>query len=427
MRLAAKQVQNQLDWSVLDVEPEEWDRRMVDLGVAAAANGFPFLATAAQTRTDGDEDMGAAGNVRRLRIGRHVVLAGLAVLVLGMLVGYAVWRTAQAGIVRMQGDVANVVKLETIRTHGKQPELKLHESVQSVAFLGDKAMAAVVVTHTLPSGKALVQEEARFYQQTQMGWQHTEPLAAFWGPAATLDTESLHFVFGDMDHAVVEEIAPAAEALYATLRRATGQGLAEAEGLLTVEIVPGFVAGNAQVEDGRIRLTSPLLYRATPLTGAESLGLLLRRALAGQMLTAARPRTAAKAQWLTMVQAFGSWLAFSDAIQPVATDQLAALRRLRFRAYSSLPLGALQDGVVRYERTAPSKQIYYQPGTSYEVEQRAAAAEQLIGFIAVTYGIDVLPKLLQGFAQYEDWETLAPAVLGVSAMELEAAWHAARR
>ncbi len=42
MRLTTKQVQNRLDWSVLDVEQEEWDRRMADLGVAAAANGFPF-------------------------------------------------------------------------------------------------------------------------------------------------------------------------------------------------------------------------------------------------------------------------------------------------------------------------------------------------------------------------------------------------
>ena len=33
MRLAAKQVPNQVEWSVLDVEPEEWDRRMADLGV----------------------------------------------------------------------------------------------------------------------------------------------------------------------------------------------------------------------------------------------------------------------------------------------------------------------------------------------------------------------------------------------------------
>jgi hypothetical protein len=205
----------------------------------------------------------------------------------------------------MQGDVANAVKLETIKTNGGRPAGALHESVQSVELLGDKAMAAVAVTHTLPSGKVLVQVEARFDKQTPLGWQHTETSAAFWGSTETLDTESLHFVFGEKDRSMVEEIAPTAEALYATLRRAIGQDLA-ADGLLTIEIVPGYVAGNVQVEDAHIRLTSPLLYRATPRSGAEVLTLLVRRTLADQMLSTALPSMALKPQWLTMVQAFGS-------------------------------------------------------------------------------------------------------------------------
>lgn len=93
----------------------------------------------------------------------------MGVLVLAMLVSYSVWRTAQEGIVRMQGDVANAVKLETIKTHGKEVALKLHAAVQSVEFLDDKAMAAVVVTRTLPSGEVLVQAEARFYKQAPKG------------------------------------------------------------------------------------------------------------------------------------------------------------------------------------------------------------------------------------------------------------------
>lgn len=44
MRFAAQQRHNELDWSILDVEPEEWERRMADLRVAAAANGFPVSA-----------------------------------------------------------------------------------------------------------------------------------------------------------------------------------------------------------------------------------------------------------------------------------------------------------------------------------------------------------------------------------------------
>jgi hypothetical protein len=425
MKLAAKQVHNQLDWSVLDIEPAEWDRRMGDLGVAAVANGFPLYA-AAQAGTNGQPNGPTADGLRRLGIGRHVVLVAAAAVVLAALIAYAVWRTAQEGIVRMQGDVVNVVKLEAVQARTQQPAFHRQESVQAVEFLDGDARAAVVVTYTLPSGKVMVQAETRFYKRTSTGWQRTEPVAAFWGSTETLDTESLHFVFGEKDRSVVEETAPTAQGLYVTLRRAIGQDLA-ADGLLTIEIVPGYVAGNAQVEDAHIWLTSPLLHRATALSGAEALTLLLRRALADQMLSAALPRMALKPQWLTMVQAFGSWLDFSDDVQPASDDQLAALRRLRFLAYGSLHLDALQDGVVRYDATAPSTQVNLQPDNPHVLEQRAAVAEQLIGFIATTYGIDVLPKLLQGYAQYDDWETLAPAVLGVSAAELEAAWHAARR
>lgn len=209
------------------------------------------------------------------------------------------------------------------------------------------------------------------------------------------------------------------------MRRTTGQDPA-ADGTLVIEIVPGYMAHNVQAEDGHIRLTSPLLARTAATPGDEMLGL-LRSALAEHMVPVALPTAPVKAQWLTMVQAFGSWLAFSEVVDPASTGQLAALRRLRFLAYSPLRLDNLQDGPARYDPVTHSMQAPHLPANPYELEQRAAAAEQLLEFIAATYGIDTVPKLLQGFAQYEDWATLAPAVLGVSAGELEAAWHAARR
>jgi hypothetical protein len=433
MRLAVKRVPDQMDWTVLDVEPEEWERRMADLAVSAAANGFPCRGAAMPARTNYDDGVAVAGDVRRLRAGRYVVLAGLAMLVLAVGVGYSWWRKAEEGIVQMQGDIANVVKLETIQAQGKtqgntqdtQAAPRLQASVQSVEFLGDKAMAAVVVTRTLPAGMVRVQAEVRFYEYTPRGWQPTAPVAAFWGPTLALDTGGLRFAFGSKDRAVVEEIAPVATALYATMRRAAGQDPV-ADGLLVIEIVPGYVAHNVQVTDRRIRLTSPLLFRSAALPVAKTLSL-LRSAVADQMAAAALRRTAVKTQWRTMAQGFGSWLAYSGAMQPAPAGQRAALRRLRLLAYSPLRLDNLCDGPARHDLVTQPMQAQHFPANPYELEQRAAAAEQLIEFIAAAYGIDTVPKLLQGFALYEDWATLAPAVLGISAGELEAAWHAARR
>ena len=302
------------------------------------------------------------------------------------------------------------------------PALVLDAAVQGVDFLDGAALATVMVTHTLRQGGVIVQPELRFYVQTPKGWQRSKPLAAFWGPTATLDTESLHFVFGGRDRAVVAPMVAGGEALYATLRLVTGQELATG-GLVAVEIVPGFASSYAQLDESRIRLTSPSLYRVGDQERGELLGQLLRRALCEQLMAAVAQRTPATAQWQPMVQAFGSWLEYSDAIEFAPGDEAAALRRLVYRMNRSWHLGDLQGDVLRYDPATRSFVAFTLVGDLERQRQRLAAAEQLIDFIAGQYGIDVLPKLLQGFAQYEDWEDLAPAVLGVSAAELEHAWH----
>lgn len=422
MRFTAEQAQNQLDWNFMEVEQDEWDRQMATWGAAAAANGFPVSATAAPTEAYVHVGSLDVKNTREVRIGLRVVLVSLAVLVLALLVGYAVWRTAQEGIVRMQGDIADLVTLESLRDRAKQPTLQLHGSVQAVEFVNDAAMATIMVSRTLLSGEVIAQQETRFYKQTPNGWQRTEPVAAFWGPTETLDTKSLHFVFGGKDRALVKRVAASAEALYATLRRATGQKLA-ANRLLTIKIAEGAVVPGRQFEGGRIQLTSPLLYGITLLSSEEAFSMVLRKALVEQMMNAALHGTAVKTQWLPMVQAFGSWLKFSDTIQPAPIDEWTQLARLRYDLGSQAPLSELLGTLLHYDSTLRSFTAITQLGDADQQEKRLTAAERLIDFIAGTYGIEALPKLLQGFGQYDDWETLAPAVLGISAAELEADWH----
>jgi hypothetical protein len=128
------------------------------------------------------------------------------------------------------------------------------------------------------------------------------------------------------------------------------------------------------------------------------------------------------------VQRLGAWLEFSTAIDSAPNDEAAALRRLVVRLpRSSWHLTELQDDMLRYDPAAQGMVVYTLAGEGEQQGQRGAAAEQLIDYIAGTYGIDALGRLLQGFAQYDDWEELAPAVLGVRAAELEEGWHAAMR
>ena len=425
MRLAPKQVQNRLDWVILDVEQEEWDRRMSELGAAAAANGFPAFAGTKAARVPGEECTPATHSLLWLRSSSPVVLASTIVLALAVLVGYTLWTTAENGILHMQQDVANLVKLETVQMRARRPALHLDESVQAVEFLDDTAMAAVMMTRTLPSGQVFAQVETRFYRHTPTGWQRAEPLPEFWAEPKTLDTTHLHFVFFSKDRDAVEQLAPAAEARYVALRRATGQTLTAAGGKLTVEILPEPIIPGEEFMHGRLRLPSPLLFDLS--FGYTSEELLIGRAsktLASRMLDRSQRWSPAKPQWQAVVEGVRAWLLESGSLPLPSTRDCAACD-VQAGSYSLLRLSDLL-GCHPCTSTASSHSATllspFDPYV-YGQQQRVMAARDIISGIVSTYGIDVLPALLRGFSRYDDWETLTPAVLGVSAAELEAVWH----
>ena len=326
----------------------------------------------------------------------------------------------------MQGDVANAVKVETVQANSLQRGPAVHESVQAVEFLAGAAQATVLVTRTLGTGSASVLPELRFYVQTPKGWQRSEPIPAFWAPTETLDTAHLHFVFGQRDQPVVATVAPGAEALYARLRRATGEDLAN-DGLLTIELVPQASSPNAQPGGGRIRLTSPALYPVADGERAGILGRLLRLTLCRQLLAAAAQGAATKPRWGPLVKELGVWLEYTGDLPFGPDDEDAALVQLRYGRQGAWQLNDLLGDILRYDPQSGSMQVFTLISDPEQQRQREAAAEQLTDYIAGTYGIDILPELLQGFAHYDDWEELAPAVLGVSAAELEEGWHTATR
>lgn len=421
MRWAAKAGESKLDWSILEVEQEEWERRLAELDVAAA-NGFAVYPPAAAV---GSGDRHTAVVARGLSVRCMLPFAALlAVSLVGAaLAGYGVWRTAHAGIVRMEADVANVARLESVRARAEQGTRALQESVEAVEFLDNAALATVMVTRT-EGNELYVQPELRFYLQTAKGWQRSNPIARFWGPSETLDTAHLHFVFGRRDQAVVAAAAPGADATYVLLQRATGVDLAPG-GRARIEIVPGSLPYTQQLDDGGLRLTSPSLYKVPDKERVAVLGRQLRLALAKQLMAAVAQSSPAKPQWQPLVQALGSWLEFSTAIGFAPNDAAAAIQRLMLRPLrSAWQLADLQGDILRYDPAAQGMVVYTLAGEGEWQRQRAAAAVQLIDYIAKHYGIDVLPRLLQGFTRYEEWAELAPSVLGASAEELERAWHA---
>jgi hypothetical protein len=55
---------------------------------------------------------------------------------------------------------------------------------------------------------------------------------------------------------------------------------------------------------------------------------------------------------------------------------------------------------------------------------QTVALATLVEYAVATYGRERLPALVTGLGQSDSWETLLPAVYGVSAAEFEAGWLA---
>ena len=229
MRWAKQAGESKLDWSILDVEQEEWERRLADLGVAAAANGFPVYSPAAAVETVGGRASVAPWSRACTACWPLLRLPPYSWAWRRASSGYGVWRTAQEGICAMEGDVANAVRLESLRTHAtgnRRPGRACTSPSRQSSSWTMRRWRPSWLPSTQRAAKLYVQPELRFYVQTAKGWQRSEPIAGFWGPTETLDTAHLHFVFGRRDQAVVAAAAPGAEAMYVLLHRATGVDLA---------------------------------------------------------------------------------------------------------------------------------------------------------------------------------------------------------
>jgi hypothetical protein len=408
-------MQSQLQWNDRDIDEDVWNDRVSALDMAAVANGYPWFA-----RSHGFEATAGEGahRTRILRPSWRPVLAGIVATALVLVgIAYGVVRTAQQGVERIQADVVSVVELETIESHAKLSDQDTVETVETVELLGDAAMAQVLVTQTLRGGVRQIREP-RFYVHTGAGWKRTDPVASFWGPASALDTANLHFVFGARDRAQIEQIAPIAEALYAGLMRAFDQERTRS-GPLAIEIVPRHVVSGAGYADGRVQITSPILFfPAFGMSSTDTLVGLLRNVMCEPMRADALQRSHFKPQWQPLVDSLDCKLVTEAILAHAPTAGVGPSDSVTGKPLFSIELEDLLD---RKSGFTPQASIGVSPYVP--VQEHALVVGSLIDYLVATYGPECLPRLLRGFQVYEDWETLAPAVFGITASQLEAAWH----
>lgn len=342
-------------------------------------------------------------------------------------------------------------------------------SIEIITWQEDQVAAKVV----LPAkGSATQYRQTRFYQRSATGWLPTAPKSALWGAPATLATPHFIFHFRQNDAQAVITAAPHIDAFYTTMRRnfglpsnpSIGKLPTDVSLLITSDGLSPFLASNS-----RLTVPSPALYLAPiELTDAEILYQSLAFALITSEFDQLSRQHALPPSWQPILSGLYVWQLW-DADLPLAVwqeeivqwfyrdrsmsgDELPNEQLKHYPALcatyqlwrqtplpSYIPLPCYEqegEGIVRpawwYAGSPPKHLAQLTEPELFDFSGavvrggypgRAIVIATLIEYVVSIYGYDHLPILLAGLAQYKDWDTLLPAVMGVSSDEFERGWQ----
>lgn len=377
----------------------------------------------------------------------------LLVLLLVGAVGLTYWYIKQTIWLQAQTELAAVVQQE------KAAPFPLHV----LALQGEWAVVNIPTTG-----------QTRSYQRTARGWQQSQEFAEDWGEPQQQETPSFRWHYHAQDAPVVAIVAPRIETLYTTLRHDFALSAVPLPEKLMIEVSPSsLVAQPAAFSAGQPRLLvpTPALYRtAIALRDGDVLAQSIALPLLNAVMLQAQAQYGLAATWQPMMQGLRLWQLWHWDL-PLATWRAPVVQWLyadRFQNEAAQPPGLpagyaalcadhalwrispMQLGIpllctdfdkaawyraVWGERLPPTHLAQLMaplsvalPGdlpTPHPSEPygRAVALATLLDYAVVTYGRDRLPRLVAGLGEYADWETLLPAVYGVSAAEFEAGWR----
>jgi hypothetical protein len=352
------------------------------------------------------------------------------------------------------------------------PAAHVASALPRIEVQGEQAMVSIVMT---ARNGTPAYRQTRFYQRTATDWRRTEPDPALWGPERSLETTFFVFHFRQHDAPAVIAVASQVDALHTTLWRNFGLPLtAEAEKLVidvSVTQSPGQALYWYRVPVPLL-VPSPARYRApVELTDAELLAQSLALPLLEQVLAQASEHHAIGWSWQPLVKGLYLWQVWDldlplsawrqDVVQwlyldllgtdpwqavvlPERYPALCAAHRLWLPspALMGIPLLCAEPAgedrfiatwgprhpLLRLDQLAlsmPPDAYLGQSSASYVAHPgQTVALATLIEYAVVTYGREHLPTLVAGLGHYDTWDTLLPAVYGVSSAEFEAGWQA---
>ncbi len=356
--------------------------------------------------------------------------------------------------------------------NGASPDY-VFEVVQNFAIQSERKVAHVLLygEHGEP-----LYRQTRFYQRIGPDWRPTEPVAALLGAQQQLTTPHFVFYFRHDDAQTVIAVAPQIETLYTVLQGNLGLPSAPAGQKLVIDVRVTMLPDDAPTQPrdaGHISVLSPVLYLApVGLTDAQLLHQSIVLPLLDYLLTQAILTHGLAAGWRPMRQGIYLWqlwnldlplaawreevvtwlyhdAANTDSAQvirlPAQYQALCTIHKLWMASPVQIgipfwcnELDQQQAALLWWGEHIPATHLAQlavpiRPHAHAEIESvtdlvsypgQTVELATLIEYAVATYGRERLPALMTGLGQYQSWETLIPAVYGVSVAEFETGWQA---
>ena len=380
--------------------------------------------------------------------GLRRVLRGLLVVVVlaAGVAAYGFWRDYQAGVRQIRTDIQGTIDTEAWawqygeepvadslldseadggwvqnlrwsqewrrRWAGEEAQMPAYE-IDHIELRDDLALVEIVATQTGEPWMSAPYRETRFYRQVGNRWLRTAPRTEFWGASRTVETDHFHFEFHQRDAEALASTIEEIDALYLELRRDVGLGPPPIGEQLTIKILPNTDVISWRFMEDTLTISSPALLRVPEnVPQAARLAESILYPLARRVVKEAVPETERVSRWSPMVEGVRHWLSWENSAVPSGW---------RYHVEGLLK-ERLEDASYRqsvYSITSKGK-----PWDRSDWWTRIAAAEAVVDYAIERYGRDQLPALLQAMDEHDTWNTLIPAVFGVSLEEFEAGWQA---
>jgi hypothetical protein len=373
----------------------------------------------------------------------------------------------QAQVERKEGD------LQTLGQDGSIPWYAA-TNVLSVETLGELAIVRVV--HSVQGAQAY--QEMRFYRRHPQGrgWMRTTPDDAPVGPQRRRESQYFTFDFHQHDAEAVTAVASQIDDLYLTLARNFGVSLLFSVKKLAVEIsmtgTPGRISRQMNTDDPFIVPSPALSRRPVAITDAELIEQSLLFPLLDHLSKQSVEIYQIPGRWQPLLAGLRLWQlwkldlplsgwrdevtawayrglpdkgAAPSAFLPRDYEQLCAMHGLWMTSPLEIDIPLLCHDLDSSRTYASWSNLLKPPRRLSELQvaelpcdvtmmpssescssypSKTIALATLFDYAAVAYGPQRIPALPAQLRMHEGWETLVPAVFGVSAADFEMGWQA---